>query len=79
MILRRSVILAFASIPLLVHGAFSQTAVKARRVGLLSSSAPLLGLLLGFPSAAMLSDALWLTSGEQLKHTRNSCRGSWTS
>src|SRR5262249_42975079 len=55
MILRRSVILAFASIPLLARGAFSQTAVKARRVGLLSSGAPLtdnsdvvVGLTAGF-------------------------------
>src|SRR5262252_5608964 len=41
MILRRSVVLALASIPLLAREAFSQTAVKARRVGLLSSAAPL--------------------------------------
>jgi putative ABC transport system substrate-binding protein len=55
MILRRSVILALGSMPLLARGAFSQTAVKARRVGLLSSSAPLtdtnplvVGLTAGF-------------------------------
>src|SRR5262249_1140297 len=41
MILRRSVVLPLASIPLLAREAFSQTAVKARRVGLLSSAAPL--------------------------------------
>jgi len=41
MILRRSVVLALASIPLLARGALSQTPVKARRVGLLSSAAPL--------------------------------------
>jgi putative ABC transport system substrate-binding protein len=39
-ILRRSVILALGSMPLLPGGVFSQTAVKARRVGLLSSGAP---------------------------------------
>ena len=55
MILRRSVILAFGSMPLLGRGVFSQTAVKARRVGLLSSAAPLtdkdpivIGLTAGF-------------------------------
>src|SRR5262249_46370355 len=55
MILRRCVVLALASIPLLARGAFSQTAVKARRVGLLSSAAPLtdnsdvvVGLTAGF-------------------------------
>jgi ABC-type uncharacterized transport system substrate-binding protein len=40
MISRRSVILALGSIPLLANGVFSQTAVKVRRVGLLSSGAP---------------------------------------
>src|SRR2546422_5048137 len=40
MILRRSVIVALGSMPLLAGGVFSQTAVKARRVGLLSSGAP---------------------------------------
>src|SRR5262249_57348735 len=40
MISRRSVILALGSMPLLANGVFSQTAVKARRVGLLSSGAP---------------------------------------
>jgi len=55
MILRRSVILALGSMPLLARGAFSQTAVKVRRVGLLSSAAPLsdtnpvvVGLTAGF-------------------------------
>jgi putative ABC transport system substrate-binding protein len=55
MILRRSVVFALASIPLLAREAFSQTAVKARRVGLLSSAAPLtdnsdvvVGLTAGF-------------------------------
>lgn len=55
MILRRSIILALASTPLLVRGTFSQTAVKGRRVGLLSSGAPftdtsplLVGLTAGF-------------------------------
>jgi putative tryptophan/tyrosine transport system substrate-binding protein len=55
MILRRSVILALGSMPLLARGAFSQTAVKAHRVGLLSSAAPLtdtsevvVGLTAGF-------------------------------
>jgi len=55
MILRRSVILALGSMPLLARRAFSQTAVKVRRVGLLSSSAPLtdanpvvVGLTAGF-------------------------------
>src|SRR5262249_60542669 len=49
------VVLALASIPLLAREAFSQTAVKARRVGLLSSAAPLtdnsdvvVGLTAGF-------------------------------
>jgi putative tryptophan/tyrosine transport system substrate-binding protein len=40
MILRRSVIVALGSMPLLPRGVFSQTAVKARRVGLLSSGPP---------------------------------------
>src|SRR5262249_61264666 len=40
MISRRSVILALGSMPLLADGVFCQTAVKARRVGLLSSAAP---------------------------------------
>src|SRR6202047_2328615 len=55
MILRRSLILAVGSMPLLARGVFSQTAVKARRVGLLSSGAPLtdtnpvvVGLTAGF-------------------------------
>src|SRR6516162_1424446 len=55
MILRRSVILALGSMPLLARGVFSQTAVKARRVGLLSTGAPftdtspvVVGLTAGF-------------------------------
>jgi putative ABC transport system substrate-binding protein len=55
MISRRSVILALGSMPLLARGVFSQTAVKARRVGLLSSGAPfsdtspvVVGLTAGF-------------------------------
>src|SRR5437588_9785346 len=40
MILRRSIIVALGSMPLLARRVFSQTAVKARRVGLLSSGAP---------------------------------------
>jgi putative ABC transport system substrate-binding protein len=55
MILRRSVILALGWMPLLARGVFSQTAVKARRVGLLSTGAPLtdtsevlIGLTAGF-------------------------------
>jgi putative ABC transport system substrate-binding protein len=55
MILRRSVVLALGSMPLLTLGALSQTAVKARRVGLLSSGAPftdasdiVIGLTSGF-------------------------------
>src|ERR1700688_4236529 len=40
MILRRSVIVALGSMPLLPRGVFSQNSVKARRVGLLSSGAP---------------------------------------
>jgi putative tryptophan/tyrosine transport system substrate-binding protein len=55
MILRRSVILALGSMPLLAHRVFSQTAVKARHVGLLSSGAPftdtnpvVIGLIAGF-------------------------------
>jgi hypothetical protein len=55
MILRRSVILALGSMPLLTRGVFSQTAVKVRRAGLLSSGAPLtdnsevvVGLTAGF-------------------------------
>ena len=61
MILRRSVILALGSMPLLARGAFSQTAVKVRRVGLLSSSAPLtdtnpvvVGLTAGFSKRGYL-------------------------
>ena len=59
MILRRSVVFALASITLLAREAFSQTAVKARRVGLLSSAAPLtdnsdvvVGLTAGFDAGA---------------------------
>jgi hypothetical protein len=55
MLLRRSIILALGSMPLLAHLAFSQTAVKARRVGLLSSGAAftdtseiVIGLTTGF-------------------------------
>ena len=55
MIVRRSVILALGSMPLLPLGVFSQTAVKPRRVGLLSSGAPftdtgevIVGLTAGF-------------------------------
>jgi ABC-type uncharacterized transport system substrate-binding protein len=55
MISRRSLILAVGSMPLLARGAFSQTAVKVRRVGLLSSGAPftdtnpiVIGLTAGF-------------------------------
>jgi putative ABC transport system substrate-binding protein len=55
MISRRSVILALGSMPLLARGVFSQTAIKVRRVGLLSSAAPLtdtnpvvIGLTAGF-------------------------------
>src|SRR5262245_59209867 len=55
MISRRSVILALGSMPLLTRGVFSQTAVKVRRVGLLSSGAPfadtgevVVGLTAGF-------------------------------
>jgi len=40
MILRRSIILAIASMPLLARAAYCQTAVKVRYVGLLSSGAP---------------------------------------
>src|SRR6476646_8088219 len=55
MISRRGFILALGPLALLARGAFSQTAVKARRVGLLSSGAPftdtsplLIGLTAGF-------------------------------
>jgi putative ABC transport system substrate-binding protein len=55
MISRRSVILALGSMPLLAHRVLSQTAVKARRVGLLSSARPftdtnpvVIGLTAGF-------------------------------
>jgi hypothetical protein len=41
MILRRSVILALGLTPLLTPKVFSQSAVKARHVGLLSAAAPL--------------------------------------
>src|SRR5262249_46051888 len=55
MILRRSLILALGSMPLLIGSASSQPGVKAHRVGLLSSGAPLtdnselvVGLTAGF-------------------------------
>src|SRR5262245_20283398 len=55
MILRRSVVLALGSMPLLAAGVFSQPAVKARHVGFLSSGPPLtdtnpivIGLTAGF-------------------------------
>ena len=53
--LRRSVILALGSMPFLARSAFSQTAVKARRLGLISAGAPftdtsevVVGLTAGF-------------------------------
>jgi len=55
MILRRSAILALGLLPFLAHSAFSQTAVKPHRVGLLSAGAPftdtsevVVGLTAGF-------------------------------
>jgi len=55
MILRRSVILALGSMPLLAPGVFSQTAIKVRRLGLLSAGGPftdtsevVVGLTAGF-------------------------------
>jgi hypothetical protein len=55
MILRRSIILALGSMPLLARAVVSQTAVKTHRVGLLSSGAPytdtseiVVGLTAGF-------------------------------
>ena len=55
MILRRSIILALGSMPLLARAGVSQTAVKVHRVGLLSSGAPVadtseivVGLTAGF-------------------------------
>src|SRR5215467_6967541 len=55
MISRRSTILALGSMPLLARAVVSQTAVKARRVGLISSGAPftdasdiVIGLTAGF-------------------------------
>src|SRR6516162_10378397 len=55
MMLRRSVILALGSMPFLARSAFSQTAVKARRLGLISAGAPftdtsevVVGLTAGF-------------------------------
>jgi len=55
MILRRSIILALVSMPLLARAGVSQTAVKVHRVGLLSSGAPVadtseivVGLTAGF-------------------------------
>jgi hypothetical protein len=85
MILRRSVILALGSMPLLARGVFSQTAVKARRVGLLSSGAPFtdtseifVGLTAGFSKRGYVVRVLCFSSGEQLKHTRTDCRDSLT-
>jgi putative tryptophan/tyrosine transport system substrate-binding protein len=61
MILRRSVILALGLTPLLTPKVFSQSAVKARHVGLLSSAAPLtdtnpvvVGLTAGFSERGYL-------------------------
>src|ERR1700757_4028923 len=55
MISRRSVILALGSMPFVARSAFSQTAVKARRLGLISAGAPfpdtsevVVGLTAGF-------------------------------
>src|SRR5262249_53668176 len=55
MILRRSAILALGLLPFVAHSAFSQTAVKPHRVGLLSAGAPftdtsevVVGLTAGF-------------------------------
>ena len=85
MILRRSVILALASIPLQARGVFSQTAVKARRVGLLSSAAPLtdnsdvvVGLRAGFSKRGYVVGSSLFLSGGQLKHNRTDCRSSLT-
>ena len=79
MILRRSVILALGSMPLLARGVFSQTAVKARRVGLLSSSAPLtdtnpvvVGLTAGFSKRGYV---VLFERRAELTHTRTDCRG----
>src|SRR5215471_19958709 len=62
MILRRSIILAIASMPLLARAAYSQTAVKVRYVGLLSSGAPftdtseiVTGLTAGYCQARLCS------------------------
>ena len=61
MILRRSVILALGLTPLLTPKVFSQSAVNARHVGLLSSAAPLtdtnpvvVGLTAGFSERGYL-------------------------
>src|SRR5215469_11538819 len=55
MMLRRSVILALGSMPFLARSAFSQTAIKTRRLGLISAGAPftdtsevVVGLTAGF-------------------------------
>src|SRR5215470_14454356 len=85
MISRRSVILALGSMPLLANGVFCQTAVKARRVGLLSSAAPfadtseiVTGLTAGFSKRGYVVGSSLLFERRGLKHTRTDCRGSLT-
>ncbi len=83
MILRRSVILALGSMPLLTRNALSQTAVKVRHVGLLSSGAPfadtseiVVGLKTGFSKRGYVVGGVSAASGGQRKRTRTGCRNS---
>jgi hypothetical protein len=85
MLLRRSIILALGSMPLLAHPSFSQPAVKVRRVGLLSSGAPftdtselVIGLTAGFSKRGYAVGSSILSIGGRLKHTPIGCRGSST-
>ena len=50
---RRSIILALGSMPLLTRGVSSGTTVKARRVGLLSSGAPITDTMLSTRETAL--------------------------
>ena len=81
MISRRSVILALGWMPLLARGVFSQTAVKARRVGLLSTGAPLTDtseVLIGLTARFSKRGYVVLFERRAADAHPDDCRGSLT-
>jgi len=85
MILRRSVVLALGLMPLLARGAFSQTAAKVRRVGLLSSAAPLtdtnpvvVGLTAGFSKRGYVVGSSLIFERRAAEAQPDDCRSSLT-